>query len=59
MYTILIICIVIVIVILLLSIVTTSKAYDYKHSVDSLEDNPYLQSAEKDDHSDKHTEPPK
>ncbi|HWO96979.1 MAG TPA: YtzI protein [Bacillus sp. (in: firmicutes)] len=42
MYTILIICIVIIVIILLLSVLATSKAYDYKHSVDSLEDNPYL-----------------
>ncbi|WP_078414110.1 YtzI protein [Priestia abyssalis] len=53
MYTILIICIVIVIVILLLSVLTTSKAYDYKHSVDSLEDNPHLHSTDKDDRPDK------
>ncbi|MBM7704830.1 YtzI protein [Metabacillus iocasae] len=40
LYTILIVSIVIVAIVLLLSVVTTSKAYDYKHKVDSLEDNP-------------------
>jgi hypothetical protein len=44
MYTVLVICIVIVTVILLVSVITTSKAYDYKHTVDSLDDNPYLTS---------------
>jgi FtsZ-interacting cell division protein ZipA len=48
MYTILIISIIIVIVILVLSLLTTSKAYEYKHTVDSIKDNPYL----KEDRSD-------
>ncbi|MFC3884732.1 YtzI protein [Bacillus songklensis] len=51
MYTVLIICIVIVIVILLLSVLTTSKAYDYKHTVDSLDNNPYLDSQQNDQDS--------
>ncbi|MGM7720745.1 YtzI protein [uncultured Metabacillus sp.] len=34
MKTILIICVVIVIIVLLLSVLTTSKAYQYKHTVD-------------------------
>lgn len=34
----LVICIIIVIVILALSLITTSKAYDYKHTIDPLED---------------------
>jgi uncharacterized protein YpmB len=38
MYTILVICIIIVIVVLALSLITTSKAYDYKHTIDPLED---------------------
>ncbi|MEH7074667.1 YtzI protein [Neobacillus drentensis] len=42
MYVVAVICIIIVIVVLLLSVVTTSKAYTYKHTVDPLEDNPYL-----------------
>jgi cell division protein FtsL len=52
MYTILIICIVIVIVILLLSVLTTSKAYDYKHSIDSLEENPHLHPSDRNQQSD-------
>lgn len=46
MTTVLIICIIIVIVVLLLSVLTTSKAYSYKHSVDSLEDNPHMEKNE-------------
>jgi hypothetical protein len=42
MYTVAVICIIIVIVVLILSVVTTSKAYTYKHTVDPLENNPYL-----------------
>lgn len=42
MYTVAVICVIIVIVVLILSVVTTSKAYTYKHTVDSLENNPYL-----------------
>lgn len=37
MYTVLIISIIIVFVVLVLSVVTTSKAYQYKHTVDPLE----------------------
>ncbi|WP_078544398.1 YtzI protein [Litchfieldia alkalitelluris] len=43
MYTLLGICIIIVIVILLLSLLTTSKAYEYKHTIDPLEDHPLLE----------------
>jgi uncharacterized protein YxeA len=42
MYTVAVICIIIVIAVLILSVVTTSKAYTYKHTVDPLENNPYL-----------------
>ena len=42
MYTVLVVCIIIVIIVLLLAVITTSKAYSYKHTVDSLEDNPYM-----------------
>ncbi|MBD8068565.1 YtzI protein [Bacillus sp. PS06] len=38
MYTILIICIIIVIIILALSLITTSKAYDYKHTIDPIQE---------------------
>lgn len=41
-YTILVVSIIIVIVVLLLAVITTSKAYTYKHTVDSLENNPYV-----------------
>lgn len=40
MYTVLIISIIIVITVLVLSVVTTSKAYQYKHTVDPLKSNP-------------------
>ncbi|MCM2531351.1 YtzI protein [Neobacillus pocheonensis] len=42
MYTIFVVCIIIVIVVLLLSVITTSKAYTYKHTVDPLENNPNI-----------------
>lgn len=37
MYTVLVISIIIVIVVLLLSVVTTSKAYQFKHTVDPID----------------------
>ncbi|XJZ26581.1 YtzI protein [Bacillota bacterium Lsc_1132] len=43
MVPLLIIGIVIIFVVLLLSVVTTSKAYSYKHTVDPLENNPHLE----------------
>ena len=43
MYTILIISILIVIVVLVLTLMTTSKAYDYKHTVDELDENQYVE----------------
>jgi hypothetical protein len=42
MYTVLIVSVIIVIVVLLLAALTTSKAYSYKHTVDPIENNPYL-----------------
>jgi uncharacterized membrane protein YdfJ with MMPL/SSD domain len=47
MYIVLVVGIIIVIVVLLLAVTTTSKAYSYKHTVDSLEDNPYRDQEEK------------
>ncbi|ENQ3080551.1 YtzI protein [Bacillus multifaciens] len=41
MVKILIISVIVVIVVLLLSVLTINKGYSYKHSVDSIEDNPY------------------
>ncbi|MBT2640546.1 MULTISPECIES: YtzI protein [unclassified Bacillus (in: firmicutes)] len=37
MYTVLIISVIIVIIVLILSVVTTSKAYQYKHTVDPID----------------------
>ncbi len=42
MITIIVTCMVIVLVVLLLSVLTTSKAYSYKHTVDPIENNPHL-----------------
>ncbi|WP_226677641.1 YtzI protein [Mesobacillus jeotgali] len=39
MYTVLIISVIIVIIVLILSVVTTSKAYQYKHTVDPIDQN--------------------
>jgi cell division protein FtsL len=49
MYTVAVICIIIVIVVLILSVVTTSKAYTYKHTVDPLDDNLNLDQETKED----------
>jgi hypothetical protein len=40
--TILVVSIVIVFVVLLLAVLTTSKAYSYKHTVDPLDNNPNI-----------------
>ena len=53
MYTVLIISVIIVIVVLLLAVLTTSKAYQYKHTVDPLENNPYLQNQDSSEIEDK------
>ncbi|MBY0097197.1 YtzI protein [Mesobacillus maritimus] len=42
MLTVLIISIIIVFIVLILAVTTTSKAYTYKHTVDPIEENPYL-----------------
>lgn len=47
MYIVLIVSVIIVIVVLLLAVLTTSKAYTYKHTVDSLEENPYIDQEKK------------
>jgi uncharacterized protein YxeA len=49
MYPVLVISIIIIVIVLLLAVITTSKAYTYKHTVDSLEDNPYLQKEKQED----------
>ncbi|MFL6561668.1 MAG: YtzI protein [Bacillus sp. (in: firmicutes)] len=49
MYTVAVICIIIVIVVLILSVVTTSKAYTYQHTVDPLDDNLNLDQETKED----------
>nr|WP_263325346.1 YtzI protein [Neobacillus sp. Marseille-Q6967] len=49
MYTVFVISVVIIIIVLLLAVITTSKAYSYKHTVDSLEDNPYLNEEDTED----------
>jgi uncharacterized protein YpmB len=39
MYTLFVVSIIIIIVVLLLAVLTTSKAYSYKHTVDPIDDN--------------------
>ncbi|WP_077214321.1 YtzI protein [Bacillus dakarensis] len=46
MTTVLIISIIIIFVVMLLAVLTTSKAYSFKHSVDPLEENPHINQAE-------------
>ncbi|MGD6968803.1 YtzI protein [Rossellomorea vietnamensis] len=38
----LVISIILIVIIILVSVLTTSKAYDYKHTVDPIENNPHL-----------------
>ncbi|RIW35633.1 YtzI protein [Bacillus salacetis] len=38
----LVISIILIFIIILVSVLTTSKAYDYKHTVDPIENNPHL-----------------
>jgi hypothetical protein len=38
----LVISIILIVIIIVVSVLTTSKAYDYKHTVDPLENNPHL-----------------
>lgn len=54
MKIVLIISIVIVLVVLLLAVLTTSKAYSYKHTVDSLEDNPHIKNEDEEKHKSNH-----
>lgn len=53
MYVVAVVCIVIVIIVLLLAVGTTSKAYTYKHTVDPLENNPYLDQEQEHDQDQK------
>ena len=46
---ILVISIIIIFIVILVSVLTTSKAYTYKHTVDPLENNPHLDSTEEKD----------
>jgi Ca2+/H+ antiporter len=50
MYVVAVVCIVIVIIVLLLAVGTTSKAYTYKHTVDPIENNPYLDQEKAQEH---------
>lgn len=49
MNTILVVSIVIVFVVLLLAVITTSKAYSYKHTVDPLDNNPNIKNEKSED----------
>jgi uncharacterized membrane protein YvbJ len=51
MSAIFVVCIVIVIIVLLLSVLTTSKAYSYKHTIDPLENNPHVSQKDKPDNT--------
>ncbi|MEH7544379.1 MULTISPECIES: YtzI protein [Bacillaceae] len=54
MFTVMVVGIIIVIVVLVLAVTTTSKAYTYKHTVDSLENNPYVDQEESKKLEDEH-----
>ncbi|MBO8178675.1 YtzI protein [Aeribacillus pallidus] len=42
-FTVLVISIIIIFLVILLSALTTSKAYQYKHTVDPIDNNPHLE----------------
>ncbi|GGJ76171.1 Tfp pilus assembly protein FimT [Anoxybacillus voinovskiensis] len=46
MFTILVISLVIIAVVLVLAVATTSKAYQYKHTIDPVDNNPHLSKEE-------------
>jgi len=52
MFTVLVVGVIIVIVVLILALTTTSKAYTYKHTVDSLDNNPYVDQEEREKQAD-------
>ncbi|MEH7387359.1 YtzI protein [Bacillus sp. JJ1521] len=52
MLIVLIISIILCFAVILLAVVTTSKAYQYKHTVDDLEENPNLNQLENKENSD-------
>jgi uncharacterized membrane protein len=56
MLTVLIISIIIVFIVLILAVTTTSKAYTYKHTVDSIENNPHLQTEQTEEEAHKNNE---
>jgi uncharacterized membrane protein len=45
----LVISVILIIIVILVSVLTTSKAYDYKHTVDPIDDNPHLKNTENDE----------
>jgi hypothetical protein len=47
MKTVLIISLVIVFIVLLLCVITTNKAYQYKHTIDPLDDHPHFKEKER------------
>jgi uncharacterized protein YxeA len=53
MCTFFVISVIIIIIVLLLAVITTSKAYSYKHTVDSLEENPYIKDEKAEDENQK------
>jgi hypothetical protein len=53
MNTVLLVALGIVAVVLLLSVLTTNKAYSYKHSVDSISENPYKETDKEHTHEEK------
>ncbi|WP_251554579.1 YtzI protein [Neobacillus muris] len=42
MYIVIVVAVIIVLAVLLLAVLTTSKAYTVKHTIDPLENNPYI-----------------
>ncbi|MEH7238913.1 YtzI protein [Bacillus sp. JJ1562] len=52
MFIVLTISIIIVFVVIFLAVATTSKAYQYKHTVDNIEENPHINHLENEENSD-------
>ncbi|MFE8698161.1 YtzI protein [Cytobacillus sp. FJAT-53684] len=46
MVAIIVVSVIIIAIVIFLSVITTSKAYTYKHKVDSIDENPYTSQSE-------------
>ncbi|WP_074433069.1 YtzI protein [Neobacillus dielmonensis] len=55
MYILIVVAVIIVLAVLLLAVLTTSKAYSFKHTVDPIDHNPYVGQDAKEDQQNHNT----